>query len=112
MSIAIFEKTPFGDENAFADFLGAHYIEHQTIASKLAASGILIRMVPLGDSPVDSRDWMLDHYQIHKDISSHAGGGIPDFSAFDLTDEKQYADWMRLHTAVHVNINAQLGIFT
>jgi len=102
----------FGDEDAFADFLGQHEVSHQGIAQKLIAAGQLIAMIPMADTPVNHSDWLLDHYQIHREIARVLNTILPDLASVDLQDENQYIEWMRLHGAVHAQINLALGIST
>lgn len=102
--------TPFGDPDQFAAFLGEHDIAHATIARVLAAAGRQITVIPLADGPLHSRDWMLDHWQIHLDIGRATGIAVPDLAGYDLDDERQFYDWMQAHGLLHSAINLRLGI--
>ena len=112
MNIAIVSDAPFGNVDAFNDFLGVHDIAHQTIARFLASAGRPLNSVPLADTPVDNPDWMLDHYQIHVSIGSAIRQSVPDLSSVDLTNEEQYRDWMLIHADLHEQINYALRITT
>ena len=112
MNLDIYLDSPFDDDDAFMDFLGAHEVSHQTIASKLIGSGKLVAMIPLSDVPQDNPDWMLDHYKIHREIAQAMNFSVPDLASVDFDDEAQYTDWMQLHAQIHHQINDSLGIKT
>ena len=103
---------PFGNQEAFNDFLGQHDLAHTTIASTMARKGSVLNVVPLADTPVDNKDWLLDHYSTHVEIGRYIGQSVPDISSVDLKNEEQYLDWMLLHAQLHEQINAALGIYT
>jgi hypothetical protein len=110
VNIAIYADTPFGDEDAFNEFLGHHAAAHKGIAETMMRSGLQSNSIPLADTPMDNQPWMLDHYQLHIGIGSQIGLGTPDLASYDLKDETQYTDWMAVHSALHSAINAKLGI--
>lgn len=102
---------PFGNADAFTDFLGVHEVSHQTIASRItAAIGFTITTRPLSDTPAGNPDWLLDHYDIHRQIGAALGLSVPDISEVDLNDRSQYDDWMQGHAQLHEDINTVLGI--
>jgi hypothetical protein len=110
MNLSPFADAPFDDENAFTDFLGAHEVAHQTIANRVTALGRIVTTLPISDAEEDMTDWLLDHYDIHRQIAAALGTHVPDISSVDLDDENQYLDWMRTHASMHESINAALGI--
>ena len=101
---------PFGNEEAFLDFLGANEIAHIAFGAALARLGYVVSAPPPLGNPLESEDWLNDHWQRHKDECAIFGVSVPDLSAADLTDESQYSDWMTLHTNLHSAQNAALGI--
>ena len=111
-NIAIYADAPFGDENAFNEFLGLNEFAHQTIARFLQGFGVVVPRVPLSESPLDSPGWLLDHWVLHQAEGAALGIPVFDLSAVDLTEEDQYLDWMRRHAALHNAENLALGIHT
>lgn len=111
-NLSIVADAPFGDDDAFSDFLGVHEVAHQTIASRIASKGGIITTRPLSDTPKGNPDWLLDHYDIHRQIGSALGVNVSDISQVDLTNREQYDDWMQTHGQLHSDINAVLGIYS
>ena len=104
---------PFGNEEAFMDFLGQNEISHQGIADALARNlGSTVAPLPTVDGPSVSEDWLNDHWQRHISECLPLGIIVPDLSSVDLKNENEYLDWMSLHGALHVLQNAALGIIS
>lgn len=111
-SLALYADTPFEDEAAYAEFLGANEIAHQTISAALQRLGKLVPRVPLAESPLDSSAWLLDHWLLHLAEGAALGLSVPDLSDVDMSDSLQFQTWMRAHSALHSAENLSLGIFT
>ena len=102
--------TPFGNAEAFNDFLFANSSFHSAAATKLEGMGKSIDAYPLNEIG-NVKDWMLIHYQTHQQEFAQLGlVGLPDLSEFDLSDEQQYNDFMLAHYAAHQAVNAVLGL--
>ena len=66
---------------------------------------------PIGDM-VDEKDWLLNHQNIHDEELAILGLnniGV-DLSEVDLSDEKQFHDWMTEHAYLHQYVNTALGL--
>ena len=101
---------PFGDEDAFLDFLGQNEIAHVSIGSALARLGYVVSSPPPIGNPNETHDWLLDHWQRHRDECVPLGIPVPDLSSVDLQQEEQYLDWMQQHGDLHAQQNLRLGI--
>jgi hypothetical protein len=112
VKIELYIDSPFGDQEAFRDFLGHHEIAHETINHYLARKGHIVTVWPLSQAPQDSTDWLLDHNQMHKQIGDYLGLSMPDISEVDLNNQGQYADWMLTHGQMHQQIDQALNINT
>ena len=112
MKMELYIDSPFGNDEAFHDFLGHHEVAHQTINLFLARKGHLVTVYPLAQSPKESTDWLLDHNQMHQQIGWFISIPMPDISEVDLNNQEQYADWMLTHAEMHQQIDAALGINT
>lgn len=110
MNIAPACDAPFGNEEAFLEFLGANEVAHIAIGSALAREGHLVSSPPPMGNPEETPDWLLDHWQRHRDECAPLGIPVPDLSTVDFSDEFQYYDWMLQHKNLHQNQNAALGI--
>ena len=110
MNIAISADTPFGNSEAFLDFLGQNELAHQSIGAALARRGYLVSSPPPIGNPLETTDWLADHWQRHRDECAPLGIGVPDLSVVDLRQEDQYKDWMLLHGQLHTQQNSVLGI--
>ena len=112
MNLTPAADAPFGDEDAFNDFLGQHEVAHNTIAAYLIRKGKVMGMYPLAQSPIGNTDWLLDHNQMHQQIAQMTGLIVPDLSEVDFQNEQEYSDWMLDHAQIHEQINQTLGINT
>jgi hypothetical protein len=102
---------PFGDIDAFRDFLFQNSRAHHDVATKLEQLGHSIDSYPLTEIG-DVADWMATHDSVHQEEFALLGlTGLPSMAEFDLTIEKEYNDFMYLHAAAHVAVNNALGIF-
>lgn len=102
---------PFEDKYSLLCFLGDHEIAHRGITAGLQQGGAVVTMsLPITEGALVNSDWMLGHYQVHREIGSILGQTVPDLSGYDLSNESQYHDWMELHGQLHEQINAALGI--
>ena len=110
MTILISADAPFGNEEAFLDFLGQNEIAHQAYGTALARIGHLVSTVPPIGNPMETPDWLNDHWQRHRDECSPLGLEVPDLSVVELRQEDQYLDWMLLHADLHRQQNNSLGI--
>lgn len=110
MDMTIFTDVPFGNRDAFDDFLFANSQAHHDIAAKLEQSGKAIDSFPLTEVG-DPKDWLAVHNDMHQQEFNSLGlTGLPDLSEFDLADRKQYDDFMYLHAAAHQTVNNALGL--
>jgi hypothetical protein len=110
MNIEAAANAQFGDEDAFLDFLGQNEIAHQTIGAALARDGHIVSSPPPIGNPLETKDWLNDHWQRHRDECKPLGISVPDLSVADLKVEEQFSDWMILHSDLHSQENAALGI--
>lgn len=111
MDMMTFVDTPFGDQDAFKDFLFNNSRAHHDVATKLEQMGHSIDAYPLTDMS-DENDWKEIHNQTHQQEFSLLGLiGLPDLSEVDLKDEQQYDDWMQAHADAHFAVNTALGLF-
>ena len=112
MNISPLVDSPFGDREAFLDFLGANEIAHIAFSSALTRRGHIVSAIPPIGNPMETPDWLNAHWQRHRDECSTLGIAVPDLSVVDLHDEHQYLDWMILHGQLHRQQNEALGITT
>ena len=110
MNIGPAADTPFGDDTGFLDFLGLNELAHQSFADALARRGRPVAPPPPSGHPLETPDWLNDHWQRHRDECSSLGIPVPDLASVDLRDEAQYRDWMNLHGDLHAQQNESLGI--
>jgi len=104
---------PFGDELAFLDFLGQNEIAHINYGDVIARQQgrAISAILPIGN-PMESPDWLNDHWQRHSEECALLGISVPDLSGVDLSNETQYLDWMLTHSQLHKQQNLSLGITT
>ena len=112
MNLTPSADAPFGNEEAFNDFLGNHEVAHNTIALYLQRAGKNMAVYPLSQSPIENSDWLLDHNQMHQQIAQLSGLIVPDLSEVNFKNEEEFSDWMLAHAQVHEQINQTLGINT
>ncbi len=110
----LWQSLPWGDKDAFVDFLGAHQLWHTDLDYRVRLfGGAPYPSLPLGDGPVgeDEADWHLVHQAIHD--GEAAGLGLspsPDFTAYDLDKRGEFASWSWLHGAEHIRLLAAVGV--
>ena len=110
MDISIFTDSPFGDDAAFKDFLLANSLNHSQNATALEQRGKSISVSPIADMGDNERDWLSVHAGIHAQEFARLGlTGLPDLEGVDLQDERQYYDWMLMHSLVHQAVSQALG---
>lgn len=110
MNIGASVDAPFGNDEAFLDFLGQNEIAHVAFGDALARRGHLVSTPPPIGNPKETSDWLNDHWQRHRDECATLGIAVPDLSVVDLEQEDQYLDWMLLHANLHARQNLALGI--
>lgn len=110
MNLNMSADTPFGNDEAFLDFLGQNEIAHITYGRFLADRAYLVSALPPLGNPLETPDWLADHWQRHTDECTTLGISVPDLSVVDLRNEEQYLDWMLLHAQLHEAQNLALGI--
>src|ERR1700741_1687447 len=111
MNLSPLSDVPFGDRDAFYDFMLAHGIAHKKIALVMFANDDQYDTYPLFDTPFEDTDWRLTHQSEHQSIYTLLGlQGLPDLARVDFDDQEQYEDWFLQHRLVHEIINAALGI--
>jgi hypothetical protein len=103
-------EAPFGDDESFLDFLGQNELSHISIGKALALNGYILTSAPPIGNPLETSDWMLDHWQRHREECLPLGIPVPDLSTANLRDEVEYEDWMQLHAILHEQENSLLGI--
>ena len=95
-------QVPFGDPDAWQDWLLPHYLMHQALA---AATG-----TPL--VPIDTlRDQLMPHAQMHQDLATALS--LPsawDFAGYDLRNRDSYYEFMLAHASHHVLLTEAAGI--
>jgi hypothetical protein len=112
MNLEIETRMPFGDKEAFMEFLLSNEVAHNTFGAALSRLGHFVTTPnPIGN-PMDHPDWLLDHYQRHRDECAPLRISVPDIQSVDLKDEVQFSDWMETHANLHSLQNSALGIFT
>ena len=85
-------------------------ISHTAYSMALQRRGHIVSTPPPIGNPKETRDWLNDHWQRHRDECSTLGIAVPDLSIVDFTKEDQYEDWMLLHGNLHEQQNSKLGI--
>ena len=98
----MWQSLPFGDRDAFTDFLGQHALWHIALDKQLrVAGGASYPSPPLGDGPGDeSGDWHIFHDQVHAGEAAALGLSAPaSFASYDLDHRDDFATWTWLHGA-------------
>ena len=98
---------PFGDRNAFVDFLGQHGLWHEQFNAMVRRlGGPPFPTMPLGDGPVEEGgDWHLAHQAVHEGSASGLGlSAPPDFTAYDLNHADEFSTYMWAHAAEHLRL--------
>jgi glycerate kinase len=103
--------TPFGDKDAFHDFLLANEMAHNAIAYALTGIGRAIVSVPLADAGSDVNEWMVAHQSIHRqELDALGESGQIELTSADFTNEQEYYDWMQMHAMIHAYVESVLGL--
>jgi hypothetical protein len=113
MNLDIASDNPFGDADAFNDFLGQHEIAHQQINEFMQRKGLDPQSFPLCGNPETDPNWLSDHYQLHINeflLLNLGEDNLPDISVVNFKDQEQYSDWMYTHSQIHDYVNQVLGI--
>ena len=113
MNLGISADVPFGNREAFDDFLLQNEVAHISYGSNLVRQKniVISAILPVGN-PLDHTDWLNDHWRRHAEECLPLGIAVPDLSVVDLKEETQYLDWMLLHSQLHQQQNKALGITT
>ncbi len=110
MDISFLADTKFGDAEAFKDFLFNNSQAHHAVATKLEQLGHSVDSYPLTEIG-DIKDWLAIHDDVHQQEFNLLGlTGLPSLAEFDLTDERQYSDFMYQHAVAHQAVNNILGL--
>jgi len=102
MPPALFQSVPFGDQDAFLDFLGYHQAWHQALAS---VTGTPILTLD------DLRTQLLRHAELHQALA--AALLIPaagDLVSYDLRDRDSFNGFMATHALDHDRLRKAAGI--
>ena len=98
------------DHAGMQDFLLYNSLSHTQVAMALELRNKGIPSFHIGDIG-NIQDWLSTHAQTHQNEFSVIGlVGLPDLEDVDFKVAEQLADWMVLHSAVHVAVNTALGI--
>ena len=102
LPIVLWETVPFGDPDAFTDWLLPHWLAHIAVAEKTGTS-----LVPLDDLRKES----FAHAQMHKDQAAKLGLPVTfDFAGYDLSDKSSFYDFMLSHATAHGQLNQAAGL--
>jgi hypothetical protein len=112
MSPTLFTTVDFNSEEAWAGFTLMHGISHQTTHLAMLAKNLQPDAFPMFDFPREgNQGYLLDHNAVHQSNARLLGLPLPiDLSTVDLSDAKQYQDWMLIHASIHADENLALGI--
>ena len=110
----LWQSLPFGDRDAFTDFLGQHALWHFALDQQLRAK-VGAKAYPslsLGDGPIDDgSDWHLSHQAMHDgEASNLALSASPSFTSYDLNKKDDFAAWTWLHSNEHRRLATSAGI--
>ena len=110
----LWQSLPFGDKDAFVDFLGTHALWHAALDHRIRSQGAPpFPTLPLGDGPVagSEADWHLAHQAVHDGEASGLGlSGSPEFTAYDLDKRDEFASWTWLHAQEHIRLFVAAGL--
>ena len=111
----LWKSLPFGDKDAFVDFLGQHALWHTALDKVVrAAGGAAYPSLPLGDGPSptdEGGDWHLAHQAVHDGAAVGLGlSAAPDFTAYDLDHRDEFATWTWLHAQEHQRLRVAAGV--
>lgn len=102
MSPLMWQSTPFGDQDAWQDFLGVHAAWHVELAK---ATGT--RYVLIDDLRYDSGG----HDSMHEEVGRVLGQPASEqIGGFDLNEESGYQSFMFLHSAEHQRFREAAGL--
>ena len=91
MSPLLWQSTPYGDPDAWLDFLGVHWQWHVAI-SHVAKTRLVA---------IDDLRWgqLLRHAQMHQDEAKALGvSAAYDLVSADLRERDSYSGWMQTHS--------------
>ncbi len=111
MSPSLWQDVPYGDSDAWQDFLGVHSIQHGQLDKKILAlkPGFALKRYPLGDG--GEGDWLFANQQQHVSECLALGiAGPPDLQSYDLKDKTQFLAWNQLHAQEHKRMNTAAGL--
>lgn len=86
-------SVPYGNRNAFRDFVGTHYLWHRALVEQIfAVTGTSVALLPIGEG--GGPEWLLA-VQRQYEAEAHALGlaAPPDLSSYDLSDQSDFASW-------------------
>lgn len=109
LSMAL-SDVPFGDEDAWHNFLFEHAMEHKQFASAIqSAYSVQVDAVVFADEG-DLQTWLQENSNAHNQELSAIGidGYVP--ADVDLTDQQAYNDWMAQHAMLHDMTRQALGL--
>ena len=113
MPISITSANLYGDAGGWQDFVLDNSLAHQRIANAIyVRTGKNVLAKPIADAQ-NMKIWLMDHGAVHESELAILGQpGLIDLSLVDLSDEKQYMQWMYEHLVIHQYVAAALGIST
>lgn len=98
----LWEQIPFGDRDAWLDWLAPHFMVHQALAAKTGTAIYLLDTMRKDPFP---------HGNMHRDVA--AALGLPptwDFTSYDLSDKSAFSDFMLAHASSHQQLAAAAGL--
>lgn len=86
-------SVPYGNRNAFRDFVGTHYLWHRALADQIfIVTGSTVVLLPIGDG--GGSEWLLAvQRQYESECAALGLAAPPDLSSYDLSDPNDFASW-------------------
>lgn len=105
-----FADVPFGNKEAWQDFLFRHSEEHKRIAASISSKyGKQIDAVVFADEG-DMKNWLMENSAAHGQEMQVLGIEAINLSDVDLSNEQAYNDWMAQHAMLHQMTQQALGL--
>ena len=102
ISPLLWQSTPYGDPDAFDDFLGMHAAWHLELAKVTQTRYVLLD---------DLRTNLLPHARLHDALATAFGiTRVADLESFDLEDETAWINWHLLNSLDHQRFQIASGI--